>query len=100
MYIFNRYYSNQLKIRDDLDLINSSRQVLVNSLEKMNNGANKILKKALDLQRLTSEEAIKLFHLEDEELDHLYRVADFIRNKKIGNNVTYVVNRNINFTFS
>ena len=64
----------------------------------MNNGANKILKKALDHQRLTSEEAIKLFYLENEELDHLYRVADFIREKNVGNNVTYVVNRNINFT--
>jgi len=64
----------------------------------MNNGANKILKKALDLQRLTSEEAINLFHLENEELDHLYRVADFVREKTVGNNVTYVVNRNINFT--
>jgi len=64
----------------------------------MNNGANKILKKALDHQRLTSEEAIKLFYLENEELDHLYRVADFLRNKTLGNNVIYVVNRNINFT--
>ncbi len=64
----------------------------------MNNGANKILKKALNFQRLTSEEAITLFYLEGEELDHLFRVADFIREKKVGNNVTYVVNRNINFT--
>ena len=47
---------------------------------------------------LSDDQALALFRAEDEALDALCRVADDLRSDAVGPEVTYVINRNINFT--
>jgi 7,8-didemethyl-8-hydroxy-5-deazariboflavin synthase CofH subunit len=47
---------------------------------------------------VTVEEAAELFSAEGESLDRLIAAADDLRHRRVGDRVTYVVNRNINFT--
>ena len=47
---------------------------------------------------LTDTQALALFRAEGEALDVLCRVADDLRSEAVGPEVTYVLNRNINFT--
>jgi FO synthase len=47
---------------------------------------------------LTDEDALTLFRAEGDALEALCRVADDLRRDAVGDDVTYVVNRNINFT--
>jgi len=47
---------------------------------------------------LSDEQALALFRAEGEALDELCRVADDLRSDAVGPEVTYVINRNINFT--
>ncbi len=52
-----------------------------------------------DLLRPEHEEAaLALFHCDGAALDELARIADDLRRETVGDDVTYVVNRNINFT--
>ena len=57
-----------------------------------------ILDKALRGEELSVREAEVLLGFEGEALSDLIRVADEVRRKRCGEQVTYVVNRNINFT--
>jgi FO synthase len=47
---------------------------------------------------LTDDEAVALLGAEGEALDELTAIADALRAEAVGDDVTYVVNRNINFT--
>ncbi|MGR6923738.1 bifunctional FO biosynthesis protein CofGH [[Actinomadura] parvosata] len=47
---------------------------------------------------LTDAEAVALLGAEGEALDELAAIADALRKEAVGDDVTYVVNRNINFT--
>ena len=47
---------------------------------------------------VSDEDALALFEATGEDLDALCRIADGYRRDAVGNVVTYVVNRNINFT--
>ncbi|MFG1703534.1 bifunctional FO biosynthesis protein CofGH [Nonomuraea sp. M3C6] len=47
---------------------------------------------------LTDAEAVALLGAEGEALDELAAIADALRREAVGDEVTYVVNRNINFT--
>jgi FO synthase len=47
---------------------------------------------------ITDEEALALFQAEGSALEALCRVADDLRREAVGDEVTYVVNRNVNFT--
>jgi FO synthase len=47
---------------------------------------------------VTDDEALALFQAEGESLEALCRVADELRRHAVGDEVTFVVNRNINFT--
>jgi len=47
---------------------------------------------------LTDDEAIALFEASGDALEHLCRMADAMRAEAVGDIVTYVINRNINFT--
>jgi FO synthase len=58
----------------------------------------RILDKALADQEITLEEGLALFHTQGQELESLLLVADAIRRAKVGDRVTFVVVRNINFT--
>ena len=56
------------------------------------------LYKALDGGELTLEEGLRLATAEGQALNALIAVADHLRRETVGEAVTYVVNRNINFT--
>ncbi|MFI0405015.1 bifunctional FO biosynthesis protein CofGH [Actinomadura sp. 3N508] len=47
---------------------------------------------------LSDDEALALLHADGAELDALARLADDLRRDAVGDDVTYVVTRNINFT--
>jgi FO synthase len=56
------------------------------------------LAKAASHRPITDAEALALFRAEGPALDALCRVADDLRAEAVGPEITYVVNRNINFT--
>ena len=56
------------------------------------------LRKAERHRPITDDEALALFQAEGPELEALCGVADDLRREAVGDDVTYVVNRNINFT--
>jgi cyclic dehypoxanthinyl futalosine synthase len=61
------------------------------------NGSKAILKKALDGERISDEEAVTLLRARD--LVAVGRVADELRNRKIDKRrVTFIVDRNVNYT--
>ncbi|WP_030216065.1 bifunctional FO biosynthesis protein CofGH [Streptomyces sp. NRRL WC-3626] len=51
-----------------------------------------------DPVKLTDAEALALLHADGPALDALCRVADDVRKSAVGDEVTYIVTRNINFT--
>ncbi|WP_327375741.1 bifunctional FO biosynthesis protein CofGH [Streptomyces sp. NBC_01216] len=51
-----------------------------------------------DPTRLSDDEALALLHADGPALDALTRIADDVRRAAVGDDVTYVVTRNINFT--
>ncbi|MBV2152365.1 bifunctional FO biosynthesis protein CofGH [Kitasatospora sp. SUK 42] len=51
-----------------------------------------------DPARLTDDQALALFHADGPALDALCRIADDVRRDAVGEDVTYCVTRNINFT--
>lgn len=57
-----------------------------------------ILDKAEAEQELTAEQGAELFSAEGEDFERLIAIADGRRRRRAGDRVTYVVNRNINFT--
>ena len=57
-----------------------------------------ILDRALSGQDMTVDEAASLFDAEGSELMTMITAADHLRARTVGDVVTYVINRNINFT--
>ncbi|MGW3623749.1 bifunctional FO biosynthesis protein CofGH [Streptomyces sp. NPDC000880] len=51
-----------------------------------------------DPTKLTDDEALALLHADGPALDALTRIADELRRDTVGDDVTYIVTRNINFT--
>lgn len=51
-----------------------------------------------DPTRLTDAQALALLHADGPALDALTRIADDVRASAVGDDVTYIVTRNINFT--
>lgn len=58
----------------------------------------RILNRALEGRELTREEGLTLAEMSPELLPALVAAADEIRRHRVGDIITYVVNRNINFT--
>jgi 5-amino-6-(D-ribitylamino)uracil---L-tyrosine 4-hydroxyphenyl transferase len=56
------------------------------------------LDRALSDKEISVEQGTELFDANGTEMNMILRVADELRRRKVGENVTYVVNRNINFT--
>jgi FO synthase len=56
------------------------------------------LERSLNREELTPEEGLLLYTAEGDDLRALIKCADIARAEDVGNEVTYVVNRNINFT--
>jgi FO synthase subunit 2 len=56
------------------------------------------LERALSEKEISAEEAARLFYAKGIDFHLIGIVADELRKRKVGDNVTYVINRNINFT--
>jgi len=59
---------------------------------------SEILNSALDDKEITAEEGLALYKTTGIDFHLVGLVADEIRRRRVGNTVSYVVNRNINFT--
>ncbi len=57
-----------------------------------------ILDKALSGTRITEDEALSLLHVKGMGLHAVLSSADMVRKASVGDDVTYIINRNINFT--
>src|SRR5262245_6104101 len=57
-----------------------------------------IIDKAVRGAELSASEAELLFNAQGPDLDALIAAADEVRRRTVGDQVTYVINRNINFT--
>jgi FO synthase len=66
--------------------------------ERLSLEIRQALRKAERHRRISDDEALALFQAEGVDLDALRRVADGLREEAVGDVVTYVINRNINFT--
>jgi 7,8-didemethyl-8-hydroxy-5-deazariboflavin synthase CofH subunit len=68
------------------------------SLDWIDSDVRRILRRALEGQELGVDEGIRLTEVAGRELHALTLVADEMRRRQAGDVVSYVVNRNINFT--
>ena len=69
------------------------------TLSKTSDTVAKIINKPLNNKEITEKEAETLFLIDNNiDLSALVLIADMVRKEDVGNDVTYVVNRNINFT--
>jgi FO synthase len=66
--------------------------------ERLDADIRRALSKAESHRPISDDEALALFRAEGDALDALCRVADGLRADAVGDDVTYVINRNINFT--
>jgi FO synthase len=67
-------------------------------MDKTSSDVRAALKRALAFQELTPEEGLLLYTAQGDDLRAMMKCADLARAEDVGNEVTYVVNRNINFT--
>jgi len=67
-------------------------------MDKASPSVRAALKRALTCQELTPEEGLLLYTAEGNDLRATMKCADLARAQDAGDEVTYVVNRNINFT--
>jgi FO synthase subunit 2 len=56
------------------------------------------LDRALSDKEISEDQAVELFDSNGTEMNVIVLVANELRRRTVGNNVTYVINRNINFT--
>lgn len=56
------------------------------------------LNQALDCKNISIKQAVELFLTKGTEMIMTTMVADILRKNKVGDKVTFVINRNINFT--
>ncbi|HEY8019386.1 MAG TPA: bifunctional FO biosynthesis protein CofGH [Actinomycetota bacterium] len=66
--------------------------------ERLDADIKAALAKAASRRAITDDAALALFGAEGAALDALCRVADDLRAEAVGDDVTYVINRNINFS--
>jgi FO synthase len=66
--------------------------------ERLGSDIKRALSRAADHRPITDDDALALFRADGPTLDALCRVADDLRSEAVGDEVTYVINRNINFT--
>ena len=82
--------------------LQQTERVIPGSLERLvgtlDPTAARVLSDALDGEDITVDQAVALFDASGQELNATMMVADELRRRTVGDLVTYVVNRNINFT--
>lgn len=83
-----------------IDSIEERRALgLDGAMSRINGATGRIIDDALCGEEISVEDGVHLFSLEDsDEIAALALAADRIREQDVGDVVTYVVNRNINFT--
>ncbi|MGH7885209.1 MAG: 5-amino-6-(D-ribitylamino)uracil--L-tyrosine 4-hydroxyphenyl transferase CofH [Thermodesulfobacteriota bacterium] len=88
------------EIKDAIQKIEENRSLGLDGVfSKVNGKTGEIINKALLGEEVSVEEGIHLFEIRDmDEISALALAADQIRKDDIGDVVTYVINRNINFT--
>ena len=88
------------QIKEAIERIEENREIgLDNLLSKVNGRTSKIIEKSLLGEEISVEEGEHLFNIKDlDELSVLAIAADELRREDVGDVVTYVINRNINFT--
>ena len=91
--------------RDDFDDVygdwDALREAAVPGMvpSRIDTDVKSALKQAADdPAKLTDDEALALLHADGPALDALTRIADELRRDTVGDDVTYIVTRNINFT--
>ena len=67
-------------------------------LKNSDSFVSEILNKALSNKEITAQEGLRLYNTTGIDFHLVGLVADEIRKRRVGDTVTYVVNRNINFT--
>src|SRR5437899_7741443 len=67
-------------------------------MDKASPAIRAALKRSRERQELTPEEGLLLYTVEGDDLRAAIKCADLARAEDVGDEVTYVVNRNINFT--
>lgn len=67
-------------------------------LKNSDSFVSEILNKALSDKEITAQEGLRLYNTAGIDFHLVGLVADEIRKRRVGDTVTYVVNRNINFT--
>lgn len=72
--------------------------MLESMLKEIDPVVSDILNHSLDSKDISIKQAVELFHTKGTEMIMTTMVADMLRRTKVGDEVTYVVNRNINFT--
>jgi len=86
----------EIELRDYVDEIEATP--LATLLGAAAPDVRAILERALDRRELTPDEGLRLYTSDGDDLRALIRAADLARAADRGDEVTYVVNRNINFT--
>jgi FO synthase len=89
-----------MAIYGDFDALDVTREWATLDVhpERLDADIKQALSKADAHLPITDQDALALFRAEGPALDALCRVADDLRAEAVGDEVTYVVNRNINFT--
>jgi len=72
--------------------------ILESLLNEIDPVVSDILNQSLDSKDISIKQTIELFNAKGTETMMIAMVADLLRKKSVGNKVTYVINRNINFT--
>jgi 5-amino-6-(D-ribitylamino)uracil---L-tyrosine 4-hydroxyphenyl transferase len=72
--------------------------ILESMLKEIDPVVSDILNQSLDSKNISIKQAVELFHTKGTEMIITTMVADRLRRTKVGDEVTYVINRNINFT--
>jgi FO synthase len=92
--------ADSLTVYGDLDGVQTTREWALRDVRpaRLDAVIHSALRKAERHRQVSDHEALALFQAEGAALDALCRVADALREEAVGDDVTYVINRNINFT--
>ena len=88
------------ELQNIINLIENNRaKGFETTLSKSSSEISKIIEKPFNNKEITEQEAEKLFLIDNStDLSSLVIAADIARKEDVGDDVTFVVNRNINFT--
>ncbi len=92
--------ADALSVYGDFDALDVTRTWAAAEVapERLDADITAALRKAERHAPLTDDDALALFRAEGAALDALCSVADGLRSEAVGDEVTYVINRNLNFT--